>query len=57
MELLSNHSDREGLRAMSQKDLVELLAEGYTRTSIARGFCSKGDPRPVHWRTRSSRIG
>lgn len=41
MELLSNYPDQEGLRAMSQKELVELLAESYTMSTIADGFAVK----------------
>ena len=41
IELLSNYADQEGLHAMAQKDLVELLAEGYTMGAIAQGFAVK----------------
>ncbi len=36
IELLPNYPDQEGLYAMSQKDLVELLAEGYTMSIFAK---------------------
>lgn len=36
--LLSNYPDQKGLRTMSQKDMVELLAERYTNGAIADGF-------------------
>lgn len=38
IELLPNYADQEGLHAMSQKELVELLAERYTMSTIAKGF-------------------
>lgn len=41
IELLPNYSEQEGLHAMSQKDLVELLAERYTMGIIAKGFAAK----------------
>ena len=41
IELLPNYADQEGLRTMSQKELVELLAEGYTMGAIANGFAAK----------------
>lgn len=41
IELLPNYADQESLQAMSQKDLVELLAERYTMTMIAKGFAVK----------------
>ncbi len=41
IELLSNHANQGGLHAMSQKELVELLAESYTMSMIAQGFAVK----------------
>jgi hypothetical protein len=41
IELLPNYADEEGLHAMSQKELVELLAERYTMSMIAKGFAVK----------------
>lgn len=41
IELLPHFADQEGLHAMSQKELVELLAEGYTMGAIANGFAVK----------------
>ena len=41
IELLPNYADQEGLHAMSKKELVELLAEGYTMGAIAQGFAVK----------------
>jgi hypothetical protein len=41
IELLPNDADQEGLHAMPQKDLVELLAERYTMNMIAKGFAVK----------------
>lgn len=41
IELLPNYVDQEGLRAMSQKELAELLAEGYTMSAIANGLVVK----------------
>ena len=41
IELLPNYGDQEGLHAMSQKDLVELFAERYTMSMIAKGFAVK----------------
>jgi SEC-C motif len=41
IELLPHYSDQEGLHAMSQKELVELLAEGYTMGAVANGFAVK----------------
>ena len=41
IELLPNYADQKGLRTMSQKELVELLAEGYTMGAIANGFAVK----------------
>jgi hypothetical protein len=41
IELLPNYADQESLHAMSQKELVELLAEGYTISTIANGFAVK----------------
>lgn len=41
IELLPNYADQQGLRAMSQKELVELLAERYTMNVIADGFAVK----------------
>lgn len=41
IELLPNYTDQEGLHTMSQKDLVELLAERYTMNMIANGFAVK----------------
>lgn len=35
---LPNYADQEGLRALSQKELVELVAESYTMGAIANGF-------------------
>ncbi|MEX0830401.1 MAG: hypothetical protein WD032_09160 [Nitrospirales bacterium] len=49
IELLPNYADQESLRAMSQKELVEIFAEGYTRGAIADGFNVKpprNKPRP-----------
>jgi hypothetical protein len=47
--LLPNYADQEGLHAMSQKELVELLAERCTMSEIARGFAVK----PLRNRRRS----
>ncbi|HYR92244.1 MAG TPA: SEC-C metal-binding domain-containing protein [Terriglobia bacterium] len=41
IELLANAPKREQLPLMSQKDLVELLAERYTMGMIAKGFAVK----------------
>lgn len=41
IELLPNFTDQEGLRAMSQKELVELVAESYTMGAIANGVAVK----------------
>jgi len=41
IELLPNYSDKEGLQTMSQKELVELLAERYTADVVAKGFAIK----------------
>lgn len=41
IELLPNYADKEVPRAMSQKELVELLAERYAMTVIANGFAVK----------------
>ncbi len=41
MELLPNYADQESLHDMSQKELVELLAERYTMSMIAKGFAVK----------------
>lgn len=41
IELLPNYTDQEGLSAMSQKELVELLAESYTQSAIANGLVVK----------------
>lgn len=41
IELLPNYADQEALRAMSQKELAELLAERYTMSMIAKGFAVK----------------
>ena len=41
IELLPNYADQEGLHVMSQKELVELLAERYTMNVIANGFAVK----------------
>jgi hypothetical protein len=41
IELLPNYADQEGFHAMSQKELVELLAERYTMSMIAKGFAVK----------------
>jgi hypothetical protein len=41
VELLPNYSDQDGLNAMTQKELVELLAERYTMSTIATGFAVK----------------
>ncbi|MHB1236854.1 MAG: YecA family protein [Gallionella sp.] len=41
IELLPNYSDQEGLYAMPQKELVELLAEGSTMSMVAQGFAVK----------------
>jgi hypothetical protein len=41
IELLPNYTDQEGLHAMSQKELVELLAERYTMSMVAKGFAVK----------------
>lgn len=41
IELLPNYADKEGLHAMPQKELVELLAERYTMNMIANGFAVK----------------
>lgn len=38
IELLPNYADQESLRAMSQKELVELFAENTTRGAIAGGL-------------------
>lgn len=41
IELLPHYADQEGLSTMSQKELVELLAESYTMSMIANGFAVK----------------
>lgn len=41
IELLPNYADQEGLHAISQKEMVELLAERYTMSMIANGFAVK----------------
>lgn len=41
IELLTNYADQESLRAMSQKELVEIFAEGYTISAISDGFADK----------------
>ena len=41
IELLREYADKEALRAMSQKELVELLAERYAMSVIANGFTVK----------------
>lgn len=41
IELLPNSADHADLRAMSQKELVELLAERYTMGMISKGFAVK----------------
>jgi len=41
IELLPNYADQDALRVMTQKELVELLAERYTMSTIARGFAVK----------------
>lgn len=41
IELLPNYADQESLHAMPQKELVELLAERYTMSTIERGFAVK----------------
>ncbi len=41
IKLLPNYADQESLHAMSQKELVELLAEGHTMGAIAQGFAVK----------------
>jgi len=41
IELLPNYADQESLQGMSQKELVELLAERYTMSMIAEGFAVK----------------
>lgn len=41
IELLPNYPDQDGLRAMPQKDLVELVAENSTMGAIASGFAVK----------------
>lgn len=41
IKLLPNYADQEGLHAMSQKELVELLAERYVMNVIANGFAVK----------------
>ncbi len=41
IELLPNYPDQESIRRMPQKDLVEILAEGYTMSMVAKGFASK----------------
>lgn len=41
IELLPTYADQNGLHAMPQKDLVELLAESYTMSMIAKGFAVK----------------
>ncbi len=41
IELLAHYANQEGLHAMSQKELVELLAESYTMSAIANGFAVK----------------
>ena len=41
IELLPNYAGQEDLHTMSQKELVELLAERYTMSMIANGFAVK----------------
>jgi hypothetical protein len=41
IELMPTYGDQEQLRLMSQKDLVEIFAEGHTRNMIAQGFAVK----------------
>ena len=41
IELLPHYADQESLPTMPQKELVELLAEGYTMGAIANGFAVK----------------
>lgn len=41
IELLPNYFNQEGLHAMPQKELVELLAEQYTMSMVAKGFAVK----------------
>lgn len=41
IELLPNYAGQEALRAMSPKELAELLAEHYTMSMIAEGFAVK----------------
>lgn len=41
IDLLPKDADQEVLRSMAQKELVELLAEHYTMSMIARGFAVK----------------
>jgi len=49
IELLPNYADQGSLQSMSQKELVELLAERYTMSMIAEGFAVK----PLRNRRRS----
>lgn len=48
IELLPNHADQQLLRAMTQKDLVEFVAESYAMSAVARGFAVK--PPRSKWR-------
>lgn len=48
IELLPNYADQEGLHAMSQKELAELLAERYTMSMIAKGFAIKPQRKRRH---------
>lgn len=41
VELLSNYPNQESLQTMSQKELVELLAERYAMSTISVGFAVK----------------
>lgn len=52
IELLANNADQESLRTMSQKDLVELVAENYTMGAIANGFTVK----PLRNKQRKSEV-
>lgn len=44
IELLSHHPNQESLQGMTQPELVELLAEGYTMNMVSRGAFAKQLP-------------
>lgn len=53
IKLLPNYPDQEGVRAMSQRDLVELVAESYTMGAVANGFSVK----PLRNKQRAPEVG